>query len=92
MSVAVDKYFPEINGDLTRVTWLHAVNSVSKLQSALDGMLLMPIYCEAKVCLESLVLQSKEIELTSTFTIPIRTIVGSIFLKTIENSFTVKMP
>lgn len=52
MPVAVDKYFPEINGDLTRVTWLHAVNSVSKLQSALDGDVMM---LEADVSLGNLV-------------------------------------
>lgn len=52
MPVAVDKYFPEINGDLTRVTWIHAVNSVSKLQSALDGDVMM---LEADVSLGTLV-------------------------------------
>lgn len=52
MPVAVDKYFPEINGDLSRVTWVHAVNSMSKLQSALDGEVMM---LEADVSLGNLV-------------------------------------
>lgn len=30
-------FFPKINGDLTQVTWAHAVNSWSLLEKALNG-------------------------------------------------------
>lgn len=34
-------YFPEINNDLTRVTWIHAVNSKERLKAALEGNAMM---------------------------------------------------
>nr|XP_024219473.1 protein FAM151B isoform X2 [Halyomorpha halys] len=34
-------YFPEIKGDLTKVTWEHAVNSMEMLAEALNGKALM---------------------------------------------------
>lgn len=34
-------YFPELKGDLTKVTWEHAVNSMEKLADALNGKALM---------------------------------------------------
>ncbi|CAH1403882.1 unnamed protein product [Nezara viridula] len=34
-------YFPEIKGDLTKVTWVHAVNTLEKLADALNGKALM---------------------------------------------------
>lgn len=33
----VSDYFPDLNGDLTKVTWAHAVNSKAKLDAALKG-------------------------------------------------------
>lgn len=35
----VPDFFPEIKGDLSKVTWSHATNSIDKLNAAvLDGM------------------------------------------------------
>lgn len=39
--ISVPKYFPEINNDLTQVTWAHAVNSRAKLNASLNDNSMM---------------------------------------------------
>lgn len=33
----VTEYFPEVKGNLTKVTWAHAVNNLTLLEEALKG-------------------------------------------------------
>ncbi|XP_071454758.1 protein FAM151B isoform X2 [Hetaerina americana] len=49
---AVPDFFPQIHGDLTKVTWAHAVNSMRLLKGALEGNVMM---LEADVVLGTLV-------------------------------------
>ncbi|XP_046388576.1 protein FAM151B isoform X2 [Ischnura elegans] len=49
---AVPDFFPQIHGDLTKVTWAHAVNSMALLMEALEGNVMM---LEADVVLGTLV-------------------------------------
>jgi hypothetical protein len=34
----VPDYWPELDGDLTKVIWSHATNSIEKLEQALSGI------------------------------------------------------
>ncbi|XP_014244685.1 protein FAM151B isoform X2 [Cimex lectularius] len=52
MPDSLSNYFPEINDDLTKVTWAHGVNSREKLQRELNGSAMM---IEADVVLGTLI-------------------------------------